>query len=150
MGWTFTIGIVYCHPDASEVHNFIEDLPTCITELCSSNETLFTLGDININISVNRPAAANQYINMLLSRGVLPFIALRTRVTDDSATIIDHVLTNDIKHSLERGVTQTQDISYHYPLYCQISNAPSYKKAEKPFDYYCDKLKFDSDALTKT
>ena len=33
------------------------------------------------------------------------------RVTGDSATIIDHVVTNDIKRSLEPGVIQTQDIS---------------------------------------
>ena len=105
MRWTFTIGIVYRHPDASKVDNFIEELLTCITELCSSNETFFILGDININISpVNRSIAATRNISMLLSHGVLPLITLPTRVTDVSATIIDHVLTNDIKHSLEPGV----------------------------------------------
>ena len=46
MGWTFTIGIVYRHPDASKVDNFIEDLSICITELCSSNETFFVLGEL--------------------------------------------------------------------------------------------------------
>ena len=81
---------------------------------------------------------------MLLSHDVLPLIALTTRVTDVSATIIDHVLTNDIKHSLEPGVIQTQDISDHYPLYCQIGNVPTYKKAEESFGYYRDKSKFDS------
>ena len=66
---------------------------------------------------------------MLLSHGVLPLITLPTRVTDVSATIIDHVLTNDIKHSLEPGEIQTQVISDHYPLYCQIGNVPTYKKS---------------------
>ena len=48
-----------------KVDNFIEDLSTCIAELCSRNETFFILGDININISpVNRSAAAKRYINM--------------------------------------------------------------------------------------
>ena len=61
---------------------------------------------------------------MLLSHGVLPLITLPTRGTDDSATIIDHALTNDIKHSFEPGVIQTQDIRDHYPLYSQISNVP--------------------------
>ena len=51
---------------------------------------------------------------MFLSHGVLPLITLPTRVTDDSATIIDHVFTNDVKHSLEPGVMQTQDICDHY------------------------------------
>ena len=45
---------------------------------------------------------------MLLSHGVLPLITLPTRVTDDSATIVERVLTNDIKHSLEPSVIQTQ------------------------------------------
>ena len=97
MGWTFTIGIVYRHPDASKLDNFIEDLSTCITELCSSNETFFILGDISINISpVDRSAAANRYINMLLIHGVLPLITLPTRVTDDNATLTDHVFTSNI------------------------------------------------------
>ena len=135
MGWTFTIGIVYRHPDASKVDNFIEDLSTCITELCSSNETFFILGDINIS-PVHRSTAANRYINMLLSYGVLPLITLPTRVTGVSATIIDHVLTNDIKHSLEPGVIQTQDTS-------------DYKKAEESFGYYRDKSKFDSNTFNE-
>ena len=150
VGWTFTIGILYRHPDASKVGNFIEDLSTCITELCSSNENFFVFGDININIQVSpvhRSTAANRYINMSLSHCVLPLVTLPTRVTDDSATIIDHVLTNDIKHSLESGVIQTQVISDHYPLYCQIGNVPTYKKAEESFGYYRDKSKFDSDTF---
>ena len=67
-------------------------------------------------------------------------------VTDFSATIIDYVLTNDITHCLEPGVIQTQVISDHYPLYCQISNVPTNKKAEESFGYYRDKSKFDSDS----
>ena len=86
---------------------------------------------------------------MLLSHGVLPLITLPTRVTDISATIIDHVLTNDFKHSLEPGVIQTQVISDHYALYCQIDNVPTYKKAEQSFGYYLDKSKFDSDTFNE-
>ena len=150
MGWTFTIDIVYRHSNASKVDNFIEDLSTCITELCSSNETFFILGDISMIISpVNRSTAANQYINMLLSHGVLPLITLPTRVTDVSATITDHVLTNDIKHSRKPGVMQTQDISNHYLLYCQKGNVPTYKKAEESFGYYRHKSKFDSDTFNE-
>ena len=72
-----------------------------------------------------------------------------SRVTDDSATIIDHVLTNDIKHSLESGVIQAQDISDHYPLYCQISNVPTYKKNEESYSMaiVTTKPKFDSDTF---
>ena len=76
-------------------------------------------------------------------------LSLPTRVTDVSATIIDHVLTNDIKHSLEPGVIQTQVISDHYPLYCQMGNVPTYKKAEESFGYYRDKSKFVSDKFNE-
>ena len=116
----------------------------------SSNETFFIVGDININIfPVNRSAAANRYINMLLSHGFLPIITLPTRVTDNSATIIDHNLTNDVKHSLEPGVIQTQDISDRYSLYCQIRNVPTTKKVEELLGYYRDKSKFDSDTFNE-
>ena len=46
MGWIFTVGIVYRQPDVSKVNNFIEDLSTCTTEICSSNETFFILGEL--------------------------------------------------------------------------------------------------------
>ena len=72
---------------------------------------------------------------MLLSHGFLPLITVPTRVIDNNATIIDHNLTNDVKHSLEPGVIQTQDISDRYSLYCQIRNVPTTKKAEKSLGY---------------
>ena len=51
---------------------------------------------------------------------------------------------NDFKHSLEPGVIQMQVISDHYPLYWQIGNVLTYKKAEESCGYYHDKSKFDS------
>ena len=69
--------------------------------------------------------------------------------TDVSAKIFDHVLTNDIKHSLQPGVIQTQIISDYYPLHCQIGNVPTNKKAEESFGYYGDKSKFDSDVFNE-
>ena len=86
---------------------------------------------------------------MLLRHGLLPLITLPTRVTDDSATVIDYVSTSDIKHSLEPGVIQTQDVSDHYPLYNLISNVPIYKKVEESFGYYREKSKFDSDTFSE-
>ena len=86
---------------------------------------------------------------MLLGYGVLPLMTLSTRVTNNSATIIDHVLTNDFKHSLEPKSNTTQDTINHCMLYCQISNVPTYKKAKESFGFYRDKSKFNSDTFNE-
>jgi len=66
---------------------------------------------------------------MLLSHGFFPLDTLPTRVTNDTVTVIDHILTNDINHSIRPGVIQTQEVSDHYVIYCYINNLATCEKA---------------------
>ena len=58
---------------------------------------------------------------MLLSCSILPLITKPTRVSDSSATIIDHTLTNNYEHSIIPSIAKTNEISNHYPILCQVN-----------------------------
>ena len=65
---------------------------------------------------------------MLLLCGILPLITKPTRVSDSSATIIDHILTNDLEHSSILGIVEKTEISDHYPILCQVKLTQTRKK----------------------
>ena len=105
-GLTYVVGVIYRHPSYSDVDNFIEDLAACLADLNNHKQTFYLLGDININISAdNRSSVANRYLNMLVSSASFPLITSPTRITETSTTVIDHIITNDSKHSIVPGVS---------------------------------------------
>ena len=56
---------------------------------------------------------------MLASNSFFPIISLPTRVTDTSATLIDHIITNDCKNSIFPGIIKT-DLSDHIRFFVQL------------------------------
>ena len=73
----------------------------CLGKLTSEKRTFYILGDININISEsNSGIQANNYINTITSNGAFNIITKPTRVIPISATLIDHVITNNIAHTI--------------------------------------------------
>ena len=44
-----------------------------------------------------------RYLNVLISYGAFPLITKATRVTKNSSSIIDHIISNDIKHPILPG-----------------------------------------------
>ena len=102
------MGIIYRHPTTSDVDVFIEELSTCLTKFSNNNSTFYILGDLNINSSsINRSPSAKRFLNMLLSCGAFPLITKPTRITDNSATIMDHIITNDYEHCIIPGIVKT-------------------------------------------
>jgi len=45
-----------------------------------------------------------------------------TRVTSDSSTIIDHIITNDIQHNLHPAVIE-ENLTDHYSVVCVINQS---------------------------
>ena len=80
---------------------------------------------------------------MLLSCGAFPLITKPTRITDNSATIIDHIITYDYEHCIIPGIVKTIEISDHYPILCQIDAIRSSRKSESRQSFCRDKSKFN-------
>ena len=137
------MGVVYRHPNLTNIDEFMQNFSNCLTDLSHSKHTYYVLGDFNINTHpVNRASYASNFINLLLSHGALPIITKPTRVTESSSTIIDHIITNDIAHILPPTVIKTE-ITDHYPILCAVQNFQHKGKTKLRNIYYRDKSKFN-------
>ena len=137
------MGVIYRHPSSNDVKAFIEDLSICLKELNNSNSNFYIVSDLNINTSTfERTPIAKRFLNMLLSCCVLPLITKPTRASYNSATIIDHILTNDCEHFIIPGIVETNEISDHYPKLRQVNLTQTRKKEDSTVTFYRDKSKF--------
>ena len=106
-----------------EKKTFILKLDEALDQQPFASTTIYILGDVNLDIiKFNRSTLAQNYLDGLISKGFFPLISQATRVTDTSASIIDHIITNDLSHKLIPGIIRTDDISDHYMTYVIISN----------------------------
>ena len=100
------------------------------------------LGDFNINISPKaQNSSAKHFIDTLICNNAFPIITLPTRISNQSRTIIDNIITNDTQTILP-GVIET-DLSDHYPIFSVTVNYSPTKKNET-YLYRRDKSNFDS------
>ena len=88
------------------------------------SNNVFLIGDFNLNIKplpdLKFPDShVSEYLNMLISNGYYPFIDVPTRVTDNSSTIIDNIISSDHTHNILPVVIKT-DLTNHYPTFCTI------------------------------
>ena len=126
----------------------MEELTSYLSDLNCKKETYCFLGDINIDFAkVNNSTAITDLLNSPSCSGGLSLINISTRVTKSSATIIDHIFTNDVSHSLHAGVIRS-DLSNHFPIFCKVGEVGlllTKKGNNQQFRLYRDKYKFSSE-----
>ena len=126
------IGCIYRHPtkDCAILHNALKEQ---LSNLNNKSKEVFVLGDININLSnYNRDNQTSDYLDMLLDLGFTPLITKATRITDHTATLIDHIYTNVPQKITKAGICLA-DITDHLPVYCTIRNRPPLCQETKCF-----------------
>ena len=117
----FIVGVVYRHSDQTKVDDFLAGFSTCLTNLSNSKKVYYVLGDFNISIlQDNRSNSATEYINLIVSHGAVPVITIPTRVTSNSSTLIDQIITNNIELDVNLAVIEA-DILDHFPVLCIIT-----------------------------
>ena len=133
---SFLLGAMYRHPKG-KIQLFQNEIEKTINMINKENKLCFICGDININaLSTNHNNSVN-FFNVLMSENYIPKITIPTRITDYSATLIDHIFMKyDSKTVCEKTVSGNlvSDISDHLPnflLYGTKSKQP--KLAEKQF-----------------
>ena len=109
-------------------------LDEALDEQPFANTTTYILGDVNLDINeFNRSTLAQNYLDGLISKGFFSLIIQPTRVTDTSASVIDHIITNDLSHKLIPRIIRTANLSDHYVTYVIIrdKNKPKVKRCER-------------------
>ena len=100
------------------------------------------IGDIHVNFfNYNNDEPTSEYLDMLLDLGYLPIITEATRITDLSATLIDHSYTNFPQKVIKSGICLAYILD-RLPCFCTISTKlPAFTQAS----YYRDYSHFDRD-----
>ena len=114
------IGVVY-RPNTlplADVDIFSQNLDSIMEIIHTENKNGFIMGDMNIDlIKFDRHTKTSDYLDNIFSNGFLPVITRPTRINNASATLIDHMYTNDITSSYHSGIIIT-DVSDHFGTFC--------------------------------
>ena len=80
-------------------------------------EEIQIMGDLNINL-LNHTShnATSNFLNTLLTHSLIPLITLPTRITQTSATLLDHIFSNSDPESKECGIIYSS-LSDHLPVF---------------------------------
>jgi hypothetical protein len=88
-----------------------------VAHLSSLNLTVHILGDFNIDLlKYNESDFVQNYADMFFSSGFLQLIMKPTRCTSNTASLIDHIITNCNNKKLVSGIL-TLKISDHFPIF---------------------------------
>ncbi|CAL4183555.1 unnamed protein product [Meganyctiphanes norvegica] len=107
------IGCVYRHPNGNMSH--FNSKYSKLLENINSNTTCIIGGDFNIDLLQHEKTQVGEYLNTNLENNFTPCITLPTRITAQSATLIDQLFLRLPKRKLQNKVNSGN-------LYCSISD----------------------------
>ena len=117
------IGCIYRHPKSpSAIPHFTENLNELMKNI-NNNTTTIIAGDFNIDLIDSENPHVEHYVDTILQNSFIPCITIPTRITDHSATLIDHILLKTTKNHTQTKVSAGNlitDISDHLPNFIII------------------------------
>ena len=124
----FLFCCIYRHP-RSDINTLILHFNTILPQVI--NKQVFIIGDFNINsLNYDSHTPKFDFMNTLLSYNFLPCIAHPTRISNNSATVIDNIFTNLTNSKITSGNILTH-ISDHFPQFLILETTNfSHKKQE--------------------
>ena len=116
---------IYHSPSYNSITDFSQSLSLIIERLNSENKDIVIVGDMNIDlIKSETHRETSEFLDSMISNDLFPKITLPTRVTHTSATLIDHIYTNNKHHSTIAGTIKT-DISDHFSNFILFKWTPT-------------------------
>ena len=103
------VGCIYRHPKG-EINHFTEHFQKLVNGL-DRNSTAIIMGDFNIDLIDCHNSKVENYINVCLENNFVPCITQPTRITDHSATLVDHILLKTSSRLIQNKVTAGNLIS---------------------------------------
>ena len=135
---------LYCLPNTNAT-TFLGKLEDALSDPVLINKRTCILGDFNVDITASsRSSMAQDYINLLSSKGYFPIITKPTCVADTSSTIIDHIITNVMSHRLSPMIVKT-DVSDHYIVAAMVFNDTLQHKIKSTKIFQRDLTTFSSE-----
>lgn len=114
---SYLVGVIY-RPPSGNVADFLEQLTTTLCKLNSVPSTCYVCGDFNLDLTLSdQHSMVQTFLDLFHSSSFIPLIDKPTRVTSESASLIDNIFTNSLLDSHSAGIL-VADISDHYPVFC--------------------------------
>ncbi len=132
------VGCIYRHPKG-KVSLFTDKLEKIINKVAKENKLCYLVGDLNINLLNTNHDPTQNFINTVFSHNIIPHITLLTRLKDDSATLIDHILVQYDHSDMHDRITTgnlINDISDHLPNFILVGNKTDDKRQENDKTFY--------------
>ena len=93
-GKNFLCGSIYRHPN-TDISHVIEYMEATLSKINKNKCNVFLMGDFNIDLlQYDSHSYTNNFLNTVISQSFVPYIHQLTRVTDQSATVIDNIFSN--------------------------------------------------------
>ena len=121
---TIIVGNVYRSP-SRKASSFIELYEAVLHRVQSkhSNKLIYVVGDLNLDlIKHSTDSACRDLIDVSAAKGFAQVVSRPTRITDHSATLIDHVYTNSLDATMSCNII-TFDISDHLAVHTKAKLA---------------------------
>ena len=122
------IGSIYCpgtkYPGLTfteQFAQFSEILSTLLADISNEYEHVFIYGDFNLNILDLSNKFIAEYVETNFSYGFLQLITRPTRVSGNSATLLDHILTNPTLNCHDTFFIICSRLSDHFPVIHQFN-----------------------------
>ena len=116
------IASIYRHPhDNLEIYNtFLIYMEKILLQLSKEKKEIYICGDFNSDLlKIDSLNNYSRFYELLASFGLVPFILLPTRITGNSATIIDNIFTNNTSNAIISGNIIT-DLSDHFSQFISV------------------------------
>ena len=129
------IAVIYKHPHASN-EALTKKIEINLESINREKKMSIICGDININLLDTKSTDVKAYTDTLLAHNFIPTIALPTRITDHSLTLIDHInLYRPLKLMSSTCLSGNLffDISDHLPNFIILEGEKTNAPQQRPY-----------------
>lgn len=114
-----SLNICVYRPPNGNFANFCDTLSNILSSAYTKKYSHINIfGDFNINL-LTQNDNTDEFVNLMYSFSLFPLITRPTRITNTSATLIDHIWTTQLDMNIGNYVIDT-DISDHFPVISQF------------------------------
>ena len=114
------VGVIYRRPNTN-LGNFYETLNNLVSVVSNESKTCYLMGDFNIDLlRWETDINVSEYLAVFHSKLFLNVINKPTRVTASSASLIDHIWSDNITSNIRNGILHTR-ISDNFPSYLSMT-----------------------------
>jgi endonuclease/exonuclease/phosphatase family metal-dependent hydrolase len=91
-----------------------------MTTISKENKLCYLMGDFNLDLmKYHCHHFTSEFLDIMYSNMFFPLITRPTRITSNTATLIDNIFSNHLENFSFSGLLFT-DISDHLPIFCIV------------------------------